>query len=360
MYIFLLSLIIIRILYWYTWFWKLATYHQPITSAENNVIVSIVVCVKNNVRGIQTLLPKLLEQNYPSFNIVIVDDFSSDGLHDFMINQSDNRITFVKAAKDVPGKKNALTTGVNAANGDWILTTDADCLPASKDWVKGMVSSIKDGSEIVLGYGPLNARSGIVAMMASYEATYIAMQYLSLCLAGRPYMGVGRNMLFKKKLFVESMPYTGNDFLASGDDDFFIQKAATLENTTICIAPKTFCTSDPPRNLLSYFYQKTRHISTSTKYKDMDALLLSVFGGVHISIYLILIVNFFVGWFDQINAVALYLTMIALMFIVQYPCFVKLNSEKRITILPVADFFLAMYYLVLSPFLFINKKLPWK
>ena len=150
----------------------------------------------------------------------------------------------------------ALTKGVAMAKYEWILVTDSDCIPSSLDWISLMVGkAIDEQKEIVLGYGPVDGR-GFIGQLAKYEATYVAMQYMSYAIAGNPYMGVGRNMLYKKNLFVESDPFVDNLEVASGDDDMFIQKAATSSNTTICIDRNAQCKSASPKDFKSFYSPK--------------------------------------------------------------------------------------------------------
>lgn len=354
---FLLILITIRLIYWLYFFTKLAKYKA--VYSDNDVSVSIIVCVKNNINGIKNLLPKLIKQNCNTFEVIIVDDFSNDGLEEYVSSIKDQRLRYHKCNIDKPGKKQALTEGISIAKNEWILMTDADCLPSSLDWIRWMTGSIKDKTKVVLGYGPMQVNGSLAAMFSKYETTYVAMQYFSYALKGLPYMGVGRNLLFNKSLFLSSNPYKNNEHLASGDDDFLVKAMANKENVTICLHPNAFCYSNPPDSFHDYYLQKSRHISTANHYKPLQKYLLSAFGSIHILIYFIFLANLIFNWFPLINGVGAILFMWSVMFLIQLPIFYKLKETGSIFTLPFSDTFLAMFYLFLLPKTIISKTTKW-
>lgn len=354
---FLLILITIRLIYWLYFFTKLAKY-RPVYS-DSDVSVSILVCVKNNVNGIKNLLPKLLKQNYKTYEVIIVDDFSNDGLEDFMTSFHDQKLKYHICQIDKPGKKQAMAEGISIATYNWILVTDADCLPASLDWIRWMTASINDKTKLVLGYGPMKDNGSMAGMLSKYETSYIAMQYLSYALKGMAYMGVGRNLLFNRTLFLESKPYNDNSHLASGDDDFLVKSMANGDNTSICLHPNSFCYSNPPDSLNKYFHQKARHISTARYFHPFQKYLLGLFGMLQIIIYLLFLLNLIFNWFTPVNGVGALLFMWSVMFLIQLPVFYKLKEKSTLFTLPISDFFLAIFYLILLPKTIINKTNKW-
>ena len=353
----LLILIVIRLSYWLFFFTKLAKY-KPVHS-NNDVSVSIIVCVKNNIEGIKNLLPKLLKQNYSNYEVILIDDFSTDGLQEYVQSIGESNLIYHKCSRDLPGKKQALSEGIHKANNDWILSTDSDCMPSSLNWIKEMTSTIKEKTEIVLGYGPLNTDNSLSSLLSKYETGYIAMQYLSYSLLGKSYMGVGRNLLFNKSSFLNANPYQDNKDIASGDDDFLVNKIAKKDNVEICIHPNAFCYSNPPSNFGKYFNQKTRHISTASYFQNGVKQMLGIFAVTHISIYLIVLLNFIFNWFSISNGFALLIFMWSIMFLIQLPIFYKLKESKSLFSLPISDFLLAMFYLLLSPMSFKRNNIKW-
>lgn len=193
------------------------------------------------------------------------------------------------------GKKFALAQGITAARYDHLLLTDADCCPASEDWLYHMQRKLRGPLKIGLGYGPYQKYPGWLNRFIRYETFYTALQYLSFALAGRPYMGVGRNLIYKKELFEEVGGFHKHINLASGDDDLFVQAAADANNTTLILSPSTFCYSEPERTWRSYARQKARHLTTGKHYTTINKMLLGALSLSHFVHFLggfVLIVKF--------------------------------------------------------------------
>ncbi len=235
--------------------------------------VSIVICAKNEEKRLRDLIPILMEQNYPKFEVVIVDDTSWDdsldtlkayqvrypNLHVVPLNEDIQRMR---------GKKFALTMGIKGTQHDIVLLTDADCVPASKDWVSKMTAPFADeATEIVLGASPLNMRKTWLNKVIRFDTAQIAMSYLSAALCKMPYMGVGRNLAYKKELFFKNSGFKSHLNLASGDDDLFINEVATKKNTQIVLDQAAFTTSDPKETWKEWFHQKRRHLTTAPHYQ---------------------------------------------------------------------------------------------
>jgi glycosyltransferase involved in cell wall biosynthesis len=355
----LYSLIVLRVSYWIFIFSKLALFkiNTPLNHSEG---VSIIVCVKNNSSGIIKLLSKLIKQNHKNYEVIVVDDFSSDGLEEKMAPLISQHIKYIKASMDMPGKKAALTTGIDVASKQWILVTDSDCIPSSLNWISLMIgSAIDQKKEIVLGYAPMSKKNGLAPLLSKYETAYVGMQYLAYTLAKKSYMGVGRNMLFKKALFLESRPFEYNMHIASGDDDLFIQKAASLYNIGICIDADAQCYSDPKHSMNEYIIQKTRHTSTSNSYKNEHKLMLGFFGFLHISIYFLMAIGWMFNLIKAENIIAAWLLMLAVITTIQLVCYTKLNEQKTMMSFIVSDFLLSLLYSIVGIRTLFAKNIKW-
>jgi poly-beta-1,6-N-acetyl-D-glucosamine synthase len=358
---FILALIISRLLYWIFIFSRLALYKPFPSGYEDYIGVSVVICVKNNLEQLKTHLTKILKQNYSKYEVVIVDDFSNDGLKDYIEELNHPLIKYVHASDDLPGKKLALTEGILASNNPWILQTDSDCKVASLDWIKHMMGSRNEATELVLGISPLKSEGGFIGLLSAYESIYIVMQYLSYSLWGKAYMGVGRNLLYNKQAFLNAQPFNDNMHLASGDDDFIVQKISTPNNTKICIEPNAFTYSAAPKNLGEYIKQKRRHVSTASSYKSFHQYSLGLFGLLHIAIYLVIIIGLIGNWITLKEALGAFLFMIGVITIIQIPIFAKLRQAYLISWIAIGDVFFAGFYLYLSIGLLTKRKqAAWK
>jgi glycosyltransferase involved in cell wall biosynthesis len=247
------------------------------------VPISVIVCAKNEEENVANFIPLLAEQNYPDFEIVLIDDASSDNtlaiFEDFEQQYPNIRLVKVQNNEAFWGnKKYALTLGIKAAKKDYLLFTDADCYPTSKDWITAMSSQFTTQKTIVLGYGKYEKiANSFLNKIIRFETLLTAIQYFSWAKIGSPYMGVGRNLAYKKDEFFNVNGFIGHIQVRSGDDDLFINQAANSKNTTIAYTPESFTYSKPKTTFKDWFTQKRRHVTTAQHYKFFDRFQLGLF-----------------------------------------------------------------------------------
>jgi cellulose synthase/poly-beta-1,6-N-acetylglucosamine synthase-like glycosyltransferase len=209
-----------------------------------------------------------MHQSYPRYEVIIVNDGPDPEITKLLEAHAQSpglkHIRFDATQKKIPGKKAPLSFGIHAARYEWILLTDADCM-VHTDWIQTMMHHIQDG-EIVLGYGPHTTRSTFLNVIQRFDNVLIAMQYLGAALRRTAFMSVGRNLLYRKSLFMKAEGFQKHAHLASGDDDLLLQEIATTNNTAICLNPMSFAISEAPASWKSWLHQKRRHLSTGTVY----------------------------------------------------------------------------------------------
>ncbi|WP_243732581.1 glycosyltransferase [Pedobacter metabolipauper] len=242
--------------------------------------ISVIISARNELKNLQEYLPAVLEQNYPDFEVVVVNDRSWDGTADLLEEFSKTYarlkiVTVSEGEKFIAGKKFAITMGIKAASNEWLVFTDADCLPASKDWLTGMQQPADDRTEIVLGYSPYQKKWGILNALIRFETFFTAVNYLSFAIKGMPYMGVGRNMAYKKSLFFKNKGFAAHIHIPSGDDDLFVNANANAVNTAIQFHKDAQVWSVPNTSLKSYLKQKKRHFGAGKLYKPKHKFILS-------------------------------------------------------------------------------------
>jgi transmembrane glycosyl transferase len=233
--------------------------------------VSVIICARNEEDNLREFLPKVLEQDYPDFEVIVVNDASEDNtsqvLDDFAklyphlyVTNMPNDINIISR------KKLAVTVGVKAAKNELLLMTDADCYPASKDWIRSMVSNVTDGIEFVVGYGDYITERSIVNRLITYDTLFIAMQYMGFALRGKPYMAVGRNFLYRKSTFYKYKGFAGHLHIVSGDDDLLINKAGNTTNTAVATRAESKTMSVAEPTMSKWLLQKSRHLTSSSLY----------------------------------------------------------------------------------------------
>ena len=256
----------------------------PLFSKQNKTdsspAVSVVICAKNEEQNLRAFLPRVLEQDYSEFEVVVVNDCSTDeseeALMELAVRYPKLRYTSIPAdERNIRGKKLALTIGLKAARHAYVVLSDADCYPVSEHWLRRMASNFSDTHKIVLGYGGYERDRGLLNTVIRYETTFTALQYLGYAIKGLPYMGVGRNLAYEKSIFFENKGFAGHYHVLSGDDDLFINQNASGANCVVEFSPESHTRSKPETNFRSWFLQKKRHVSAGRYYSTVSRLRLA-------------------------------------------------------------------------------------
>ena len=331
----------------------------------NNLPVSVIICAKNESDNLKRNLPSIIEQNYPAFEIVLVDDNSSDETLEIMETFAEQN-TSIKIVKVKPidkfwgNKKYALTLGIKAAKHQLLLFTDADCRPASKDWIKHMAAHFSSSKSLVLGYGGiLSVKNSWLNKLIRYETILTTIQYFSYAKIGIPYMGVGRNLAYTKELFFEASGFMSHMHIKSGDDDLFVNQVATQQNTAICFEKESFTYSEGKSTFKDWLHQKRRHILTSKYYKPTHKFLLGLFYMSQLLFWLLAIVLIALQ-FQLIWVLGLILLRLIIQLIVLTKGAQKLDDGKLVFWIPFLDFFLVFSQLIIFTLNLISKPKHWK
>lgn len=277
-----IAVVVVQFVYYVLFFGKFA-FAKPQISKPKRIPISVIVCAKNEEENVKNFIPLLAQQNYPEFEIVLIDDASSDEtlelFEEFEKQYSNVKLVKVQNNEAFWGnKKFALTLGIKAAKYEYLLFTDADCYPTSTDWITLMSSQFTQQKTIVLGYGAYEkVKNSFLNKIIRFETLLTATQYFSWAKLGKPYMGVGRNMAYRREEFFKTNGFIEHMKLRSGDDDLFINQAATSKNTTISYTPESFTYSKPKTTFNEWFTQKRRHVATAKHYKSFDRSQLALF-----------------------------------------------------------------------------------
>ena len=354
----------VQIFYYSCFFSRIAFYKKRSKDQSQQHPVSVVICARDEDENLARNLPGVLVQHYPSSSeVVVVNDNSVDDSKYILQElkktfKSLNVVELTQEAKLIAGKKYPLSVGIREAKHEVLLLTDADCVPASEYWIQKMQDGYDNGIEIVLGYGAYHKRKGLLNKLIRFETFHTALQYLSYALAGLPYMGVGRNLSYKKDLFIRNKGFSSINHIPSGDDDLFINMAATKENTNVVIDKDAFTLSEPPKTWGQWRKQKSRHYSTGKYYKPVHKLLLGLYSLSHFLFYPLCIASIlFASW--KIAVIAL-----GIRWIVQSVIFSqamkKLNEKDLLPWFVFLDIWMFFYYFLFSFSIFKKPSHTWK
>jgi cellulose synthase/poly-beta-1,6-N-acetylglucosamine synthase-like glycosyltransferase len=243
--------------------------------------VSVVIAARNEEKNLLENVPKIMAQSHPNFEVIIVNDSSWDDTAEVLkalsLSYPALHVIHIDEEKqNMHGKKFAITLGIKAAKNDIILLTDADCEPASNDWITEMTSHFSDQKQLAIGFSPYARREGWLNRIIRFDTLMIGCQYIGFARSGSPYMGVGRNLAYHKDLFFKIGGFKSHYSLASGDDDLFVNQVANSKNTIAISAPDSQTISIPKETWSAWFTQKRRHFSTSGLYKTAHKSMLMV------------------------------------------------------------------------------------
>ena len=359
---------LVQICYFVCFFYKITSFSATKTNHNNTKNpVSVIICAKDEADNLTQFLPHIYAQNYPDFEVVLIDDRSMDNtfevMEQFKEKYSDKtkivKVAFSNNVRFVQNKKYALTMGIKAAKYNHLLFTDADCQPASNNWIAQMTGKFSDKKQLILGYGKYKEiRKSLLNKIIRYETVQTALQYFSYAAKGMPYMGVGRNMAYTKELFMENNGFYNHLDILSGDDDLFVNEVATSENTEISIHNDSFTISKPKTYWSAYLHQKRRHISTANHYQMKHQLLLGLYYFSQIAFWTIAI--FLLSTLFQWKIVlGIVLARFLLWYYINYKIMRQLDEKRLLLWLPVLELSLMLFQLFIFVMNIFQKPKNW-
>jgi biofilm PGA synthesis N-glycosyltransferase PgaC len=345
-----LSAFIVQIFYYLYFFLSIQLKKRSEAASAGDKPVSVIICARNEAENLRILLPLILEQEYPDFEVVVVNDCSEDE-SEYILNQLLEKYkhlkvtSIVKDQKFIHGKKLALTVGIKAARNEWLLLTDADCRPESVNWISCMSEHFTEKNDLVLGYGGFEYGKGILNNIIRYDSLFIAMQYLGFAIRGFTYMGVGRNLAYRKSVYNDNKGFSSHHELRSGDDDLFINEVSRKARSSVEYRKAAQTRTKAKGTLREWWYQKKRHMTTGSRYKLGDKFLLilePLSRLLFYAMFIVLLINRFDLW---ITLGTFSVRMILQLLIVN---FTMRNLNERFLLLP------SLIYDILLPFFYLG------
>ncbi len=351
--------------FYYVWFFqRLAFFRKPSKEKSQQHPVSVIICARDEAPNLAANLPGALVQTYPTTHEVIVVNHNSQDDTRYLLEEFKKTfkglhiVNLEYEAKGIPGKKYPLSIGIKEAKHEVVLLTDTDCVPASEYWIEKMQDGYDEGIQVVLGYSPYQKRPGLLNKLIRFETFHAALQYLSYALAGQPYMGVGRNLSYKKELFFKNKGFSSVNHLPGGDDDLFINQVANSNNTRIVIDPESFTLSEPKKTFREWVRQKNRHYSTGKFYRPKQQWLLGFYSVTQFLFYPAFIISLIYSHWTWT------LGVFALRFLVQgfvyFKAMKKLNEADLFPFWWLLDIWMFCYYLIFVPSLWKKPRMEWR
>ncbi|MEM6643074.1 MAG: glycosyltransferase [Bacteroidota bacterium] len=326
-------------------------------NARNSPTISIIIAARNEAKNLGRLIPKLQAQDYPNFEIVIGLDRCEDESAALLKSFKNPQLKFIDiehVAEGWNGKKYALDQAILNASGEWLVFTDADCAPNSNRWLTSLSKEITSSTNVLIGISPYLANRSFLSKYIQHEAFMTYFLYLGFALIGRPYMAVGRNMAVKKRFFEEMGGYKKIKGVLGGDDDLFIQQAPK-KDIKVCMGPDSLIFTEPAESLAAYKNQKFRHFSVAKHYSKTDLLLLSVFHGIHLTFYFLLIFHLKNTWILPVVLFYLSFQLTSYRFVSH-----KIGTRLNYLLFPFVDLLYALATPLLSIWSRFVNNIEWK
>ena len=354
----------VQVFYYLYFFRRLAYYVPPTKKTSQEYPVSVIICAKNEANNLVKNLPGIFFQNYRTTHEVIVVNDNSDDESKYILEEFQKRfknlnvIPLTQEAIMIPGKKFPLSMGIKSTRYEIVLLTDADCIPASDLWIQKMQEGYASGIDIVLGYGAYYKKNSLLNKFIRFETFHTALQYFSFALAGKPYMGVGRNLSYKRNIFIRNKGFSSINHLPGGDDDLFINKVATDKNTAIVIDKEAHTLSEPKTTWSDWIKQKNRHYTTSKYYQRSHKFLLGLYSLSNFLVYpLAIVAAIFFNWWIVLT---IFLARLALIAFVWNKSMEQLNEADLWPYFLLFDVWMMVYYILFTPSLFKKPVKKWK
>lgn len=338
-------------------------FRKETTSSQNNKPpFTIIICAHNELENLKILIPQLLIQNYPNFEIIVVLDRCTDHSLDYLQNLKNSELK-VLPIETIPDywnpKKYGLNEAISLAKNDWLLLIDADCLPPSINWIDSYAKLASPNKELILGVGAYHEEKHLVSQLTAYETFQTACKYISASISGTPYMGVGRNIAYRKSAFKRKGGFDGLENITGGDDDLLVQKLATADNTAVNLKKHSLTYSSPKRTWKGYLNQKTRHLSVGKHYKSVIKFNLMVQSIVHALVWLSFI-YLLIFLSAPIVVIGSFVILMVIKGLIYNRISTMLGLPFHMSVYPILDFVYALILPLLGVRANVIKRITWK
>ncbi len=359
----LIAVTTIQVFYYIFFFSRVAFFKQKEKKQTQEHPVSVIICARDEDDNLARNLPGVLVQKYSSSSeVVVINDNSVDDSKYILQElkktfKSLHIVELTQEAKLISGKKYPLSIGIREAKYEMLLLTDADCVPSSEHWIQKMQDAYDEDIEIVLGYGGYHKKKGLLNKLIRFETFHTALQYLSYALAGMPYMGVGRNLSYKKGLFIRNKGFSFINHIPSGDDDLFINKVATKKNTAVVIDAEAITRSIPKKTWGAWLKQKSRHYTTAKFYKPKHKFLLGLYFSTQFIYYPLLWASLLL--YNWQWTVVIFGTRFLLQAFIFFKTMKKLDEKDLWPWFIFLDMWMFFYYIIFAPALWKRPRKNW-
>lgn len=278
------GLFIIQLIYYFGLYNRLHRHNKSVEKDEVHFTeelppISVILSGRNEADNLRKFLPAILEQDYPNFEVIVINNASSDETED-VLGMMEEKYPHLyhsftpDSARYISHKKLALTLGIKASKYEWLVFTETNCEPMSNQWLRLMARNFTSQTQVVLGYSGYARTKGWLHKKTAFDTLFTSLRYMGFALAGKPYMGIGRNLAYRKELFFKQKGYSSYLNLQRGEDDLFINQIANGDNTRIETDIHATVRIQPIEYSNDWLEEKTSYMATAKFYCGTQRYLL--------------------------------------------------------------------------------------
>lgn len=276
-------LFLIQVLYYLCLYNRIHARNRSVKREETHFTqelppISVIICAREESENLRRNLTAVLEQDYPKFEVIVINDGDTDESEDYLTLLEERYPhlyhSFVPgSSRYISRKKLAITLGIKASKYDWLVLTNANCQPQSDQWLRLMARNFTSSTQVVLGYSGYERSKGWLHKRVAFDNLFTSLRYLGFALAGAPYMGIGRNIAYRKELFYRQKGFSAHLTLQRGDDDLFINQVANADNTRVETDVKATMRMQPVLRTKDWREEKIGYTSTARYYRGLQRWL---------------------------------------------------------------------------------------
>lgn len=345
----LLIVFFIQIYFYLGYYKKPLSYFKKTSSEKEDITklpyVSVIIVAKNESENLARCLPAILQQDYPDYEVIVVNDGSTDE-SEFLLKNLKREYPFLYSTfspysdtnESIQNKVLPLTIGIKAARKDVLLFTEADSLPMTDQWIKSMMSSLA-GKDIVIGYSRFTEGEDFRNKTALFDNLLFSLQYLSRAIKHKPFAGLYKNLAYKKHLFFDNKGFSAT-LNYDNAEEVFVNHIMTADNTAVALEQDSYVSTELD-NFSHWKNIKTAYSRAKFNFKGFTA---GIFSLETFSRYLFYMLSIALIIYSILSLLWLYLVVAILLFIIRYTIQILVLNKA-------SDHFLTTRFPLMLPFL---------
>jgi len=340
--------VFIQLLYIFVIYIRLAFYKDSKIQTQSVLpSISIIIVTHNQSNNLSVNLKKILQQNYPNFEVIVVSNQSTDETS-YVLSQYQQNYSNFKHISIEPSvhlsidKTLPLNLALKKVHSQYVLFTEADCFPNSTDYLLELTKHLSDNKIVVLGYATPQPENSSLNRLIRIDTAWQAFNYLSFALAKCPYLTHGRNFLCAREVFSKSLNIQNSNDGMYPYSDIFIGQITEGKRYSISISDSSRLSFLSPSRWNDWVHEKNESFSLIARLNFFKSLLVRMYS---LSLWFMYVsfIWLFIYQEDFLISFVIFATVLCFKWIIQGRCFFKLKENKIAMLFPIYDVVFSMF-----------------